>query len=105
MSVSPVPLGSCGVGEGSRAPSLSDSALEVCLRRAPGPCRVEGGGPAHPPACGAIPEREEGPPWVRFLLGPLFSLEDRSPRALAPTAPSPGSAGGRPDKQASQRRH
>lgn len=36
----------------------------------------------------------EGPLWVGFLLGPLFSLEDRSPRAPAPTAPSPGPAAG-----------
>lgn len=36
----------------------------------------------------------EGPPWVRFLLGPIFSLEGRSPGAPAPTAPSPGPAEG-----------
>lgn len=35
-----------------------------------------------------------GASWVRFLLGPLFSPEGRSLWAPAPTAPSPGLAGG-----------
>lgn len=68
MSVSPVPLlplQGCGVGEGGRGKTwgieplpLSRLALEVCLLRALGPVLGgwEGGGPAHPPACGAIPE-------------------------------------------------
>lgn len=89
--------GARGKDLGSRASSLSDSALEACLRPLKRVCGelwarpVQSGGRG---SCGAIPEREEGPPWVGFLLGPLFSLEDRSPQALAPTAPSPGSAGG-----------
>lgn len=82
--------GARGKDLGSRASSLSDSALEACLRRALGPACAEW----REGVLWSDPEREEGPPWVGFLLGPLFSLEDRSPQALAPTAPSPGSAGG-----------
>lgn len=78
----------------------------VCPELGPACIGPEGGGTAHPPACGVSPEQEEGPPLGQILPGPLLSLEGRSPQASAPTAPSSGQAGwGMLDKRASQPRH
>lgn len=82
------------------------SLKHICPELGPTSVGPEGGGPAHPPACGVSPEQEESPPLGQILPGPLFSLEGRSPQASAPTAPSSEQAGwGTLDKRASQPRH
>lgn len=65
----------------------------VCPELGPA-CIGPGGGTAHPPAYGVSPEQEEGPPWVRFFLGPFSPWRVGALRLLLPRPPPLGRLGG-----------